>query len=138
MSLVPPNNTSPQGSPAPRDEVANLPLHQSAVDRAIRYIDEFEGALIVQSKLEAYRQRHPEVVGRHVEQAYEIIRRDTRRSAFRDGLISIGGAIFGAGVSALVAVTTVENVSALLVWISVGLTLAGIVVLVWGMFGVDR
>ncbi len=125
-------------TPRTEDAIARIPFHTSARSRVINEVERFASALIVQAKLETYQQGDPQILVRHVEEALDAVTRERRQGIRRDVAISMGGALFGAGISALITETTAQVVRGGLIWIYVGLITLGIAILVWGIFGFDR
>jgi hypothetical protein len=90
------------------------PLHPNAVELAREAVSDFSASLIVLAKTLAYQRRDDEVLSTHVYEAMEIIQNRKRRKRWKDFMLAIGGAMFGAFVSGFATQLNTGNSKVLL------------------------
>ena len=83
-------------------ELVERPLHQNAVELVRESVDVYAASLLVQAKTLAYQRGDDEVLSTHINEALEIIQSRRRRKRWRDFMLAVGGALFGAFVSGFV------------------------------------
>jgi hypothetical protein len=98
------------------------PLHPNAVALASETVSDFSTALIVLAKTLAYQRRDDEVLSTHVYEAVEIIQNRKKRKRWKDFMLAVGGAMFGAFVSGFATqLNTGDSKVLLAFYVTVGL-----------------
>lgn len=87
MNPVPPQPATPSAE--------EIPLHKRADELAESLTAAYGRLLVSQSKIIAARQRADEVQRAHIEEAREILSRDSQRNGRKEFLLFLAGAMFG-------------------------------------------
>jgi hypothetical protein len=90
------------------------PLHPNAVELARETVGDFSASLIVLVKTLAYQRRDDEVLSTHVYEALEVIQSRKTRKRWKDFMLAIWGAMFGAFVSGFATQLNTGNSKVLL------------------------
>ena len=108
--------------PDKQSELVDKPLHPNAVSIARESVDDYAASLIVLAKTLAFQRGDDEVLSTHVYEALDIIQNRKRRKRWKDSMIAIGGALFGAFVSGFITELSTGNSKVLLaVYVMLGL-----------------
>ena len=108
--------------PDKQTELVEKPLHQNAVNIARESVDDYAASLIVLAKTLAFQRGDDEVLSTHVFEALDIIQNRKRRKRWKDSMIAIGGALFGAFVSGFITELSTGSSKVLLaVYVMLGL-----------------
>jgi len=106
-------------------------LHPQAEKAIKQRVSDFSIALILQSKLIAYRSKADLVLSTHVDEALDTINKDTNRSWSRELTIILGSALLGAFVQGFVSELSSGN--PLLIATYVALGFIGMFLVFWGL-----
>jgi len=88
--------------PDKQTELVDKPLHLKAVSVARENVDDFALSLIILAKTLAFHRGDDEVLSTHVHEALDIIQNRNQRKRWKDSMLAIGGALFGAFVSGFI------------------------------------
>jgi hypothetical protein len=88
--------------PNPQLDLIDKPLHPNAVELARESVDVYAASLLVQAKTLAYQRGDDEVLSTHIQEALEVIQSRKRRKPWRDFMLAVGGALFGAFISGFI------------------------------------
>ena len=89
--------------PGRRASAIQIPLHSSAEQLALEYIDAFGESLILQAKLLAYKRDDVLVLSSHIREALEVMDHEKERKWWREGSIIVFGTLFGAGAQGFIS-----------------------------------
>ena len=110
--------------------ITNMELHPPAEQQIEQFVDDFTTAILYQSKVIAFQRQADLVITRHVEEAYEIIRRQgVQRNRSREFRTFIGSALFGAFVPGFIGSLLESNIILLILF--VGLGFVGLTMFLW-------
>jgi len=107
-------------------------LHQNAVELARENVDNYAASLVVLAKTLAYQRGDDEVLSTHVFEALNIIQSRKKRKRWKDFMLAIGGALFGAFVSGFVTELSTGH-SKLLLAVYVTLGMVGMILIFGGL-----
>ncbi len=88
--------------PDKQTDLVDKPLHPNAVNLARESVDNYAASLIVLAKTLAFQRGDDEVLSTHIYEALDIIQTRKRRKRWKDFMLAIGGALFGAFVSGFI------------------------------------
>jgi hypothetical protein len=118
--------------PDPQSQVIDKPLHPNAIALARESVDIYAASLLVQAKNLAYQRGDDEVLTTHVYEALEIIQSRRRRKRWKDFMLAVGGALFGAFVSGFITELSTGH-SKLLLSVYVILGVFGMILIFGGL-----
>ena len=107
-------------------------MHQNAVELARENVDNYAASLVVLAKTLAYQRGDDEVLSTHVFEALNIIQSRKKRKRWKDFMLAIGGALFGAFVSGFVTELSTGH-SKLLLAVYVTLGMVGMILIFGGL-----
>ena len=96
-----------------------------------RYAKDYVAAILLNARLEAFRENSEEIQLRHIETAIEKLNQPNKRAWTKDLLITVGGALFGAFIQGFI--TELSNGKPILVTIYVLLGLIGMFLVFMGL-----
>jgi len=103
-------------------ELVDRPLHSHAVEVARESVDDYAASLVVLAKTLAFQRGDDEVLSTHVYEALNTLQNRKNRTRWKDFLLAIGGALFGAFVSGFVTELSTGHSNVLLtVYVVLGL-----------------
>jgi peptidoglycan/LPS O-acetylase OafA/YrhL len=115
-----------------QQDLIDKPLHPNAVELARESVDDYAASVIVLAKTLAYQRGDDEVLSTHIYEALEIIQSRRRRRRWKDFVLAIGGALFGAFVSGFITELSTGH-SKLLLAVYVVLGVLGMVLMFAGL-----
>ncbi len=110
------------------DEVSRKQLHPQAANLARQHVDRFATALILQSKLLAFRRGDDEVQSTHVNDAVMIVYQSRVEGRKKKLSTLLGGGLFGVFVSESVTQVIANNIGLFAVFVVFGLLGLGLMV----------
>lgn len=118
--------------PRKQVELVDKPLHPNAVSTARENVDDYALSLVILAKTLAFQRGDDEVLSTHVYEAIDIIQNRKRRKRWKDSMLAIGGALFGAFVSGFITELSTGR-SAVLLAVYVMLGLLGMILVFAGL-----
>ncbi|MCI0489853.1 MAG: hypothetical protein L0229_24950 [Blastocatellia bacterium] len=115
-----------------QQELIDKPMHPNAVSIARENVNEYAASLIVLAKTLAYQRGDDEVLSTHVQEALNIIQTRKQRKRWKDFMIAVGGALFGAFISGFITELS-TGYSKFLLAIYVALGVMGLVLIFAGL-----
>jgi hypothetical protein len=106
-------------------------LHPAAEALAQRHINDFATSLLQQAKTLAHQRKDDVVTSNHIKEALNIIHKEQKQSWWRELIIMIGSALFGAFIQGFITALLTEHV--LLIAIYTLLGLVGMSLVFWGL-----
>jgi len=106
-------------------------LNEVAEDVLKRYAKDYAAAILLNARIEAYRENSEEIQLRHIDTAIEKLNKPNKRAWTKDLLITVGGALFGAFIQGFI--TELSNGKPILITIYVILGLIGMFLVFSGL-----
>lgn len=106
-------------------------LDEIAEDALKRYAKDYAAAILLNARLDAFRDNSEEIQLRHVEKAIEKLNKPNKRAWAKELMITVGGALFGAFIQGFI--TELSNGNPILITIYVILGLAGMLLVFNGL-----
>lgn len=96
------------------------PLHPNAEAKIRAFVDDFATSLVLQSKLLAFRDNAEEVLGKHVEEALDVVKYKEHKGWGKELSTVVGAAFFGAFIPGFIDALPRHDTHALVIYTVLG------------------